>query len=323
MTPSKTKKALPSSTSVTFPEHPITLPQWKTALQRVKLLYLKGRLKECSAQCSLLLSEVNESPHPLHTSCLHFYLALSTEGISRLTHNLSTAKIQLLKQARGSYQAAALSLPVVESTTESHEYLDDEASSESASTSASTPRAALSIPSPTRPSSPAYSSSPSSFDLYSPYSNEFDDVPQPSPLRIRKAIHPCSLLPVKNLSIPTSKTLPCSPPPTPPSTTITFTSSTATWLQTRAYHRFSSQLASFAEMLTGHIAVVDDLLVVAEETQANRHAKRLPSYGADDETRAEDRKWRIARLREQGWRRQRFQPERYAALCERALEELY
>lgn len=78
-------------------------------------------------------------------------------------------------------------------------------------------------------------------------------------------------------------------------------------------------------MLTAHIAVVDGLLVLAEETQANRHAaggKRLPSYGADDETRAEDRKWRIACLREQGWRRQRFQPERYEALCERALEEL-
>lgn len=79
-------------------------------------------------------------------------------------------------------------------------------------------------------------------------------------------------------------------------------------------------------MLTAHIAVVDDLLVAAEESQATRHSaggRRLPSYGADDETRAEDRKWRIARLREQGWRRERFQPERYVALCERALEELY
>lgn len=78
-------------------------------------------------------------------------------------------------------------------------------------------------------------------------------------------------------------------------------------------------------MLTTHVEIVDTRLLVIEEMHANRHAaagKRLPSYGADDETKAEDRKWRIARLREQGWRRPRFQPDRYAALCERALEEL-
>lgn len=78
-------------------------------------------------------------------------------------------------------------------------------------------------------------------------------------------------------------------------------------------------------MLTAHIALVDGLLLVVEETQANRHAaagKRLPSHGASEEAKAEDRKWRIARLREQGWRRPRFEPERYATLCERALEEL-
>lgn len=58
MIPSKSKKALPSSTSMAFPEYPITLFQWKTALQRIKFLYLKGQLNQCSAQCNKLLSEV-------------------------------------------------------------------------------------------------------------------------------------------------------------------------------------------------------------------------------------------------------------------------
>lgn len=236
----------------------------------------------------------------------------------------------MLKQAKASYQAAASSLPVLDSTTGSHECLDSETSSENAWTGPSTPSAPLSIPSPTGPRSPAYSSSPSSFDSDNPDDeewdeNEYNDVPKPSPLRIHKITHSYPLLPAKDVSISTTKTLPSSPPQTPPPTSMTFTPSTATWLQTRAYDRFSSQLVSFAETLTAHIAIVDGLLLVAEETQADRYGgagKRLPSHGADDATMADDRKWRIARLREQGWPRARFQPERYAALCQRALDEL-
>lgn len=237
----------------------------------------------------------------------------------------------MLKQAKLSYQAAASSLPVMESTTESHEDPDSDTSSGSALANSSTPRPALSIPSPTRPSSPAYSFTSHSYsDWDVPNYNEgnekeYGDVTKPSPLRVHKTTQSYPPRPVSNVSISSSKTLPSSPPPTPPPTSITFVSSDATWLQNRAYHRFSSQLVSFAEMLTAHIVIVDGLLLSTEETQANRHAaagKRLPSYGADEDMRAEDRKWRIARLREQGWRRPRFQPERYVALCERALEEL-
>ena len=237
----------------------------------------------------------------------------------------------MLKQAKLSYQAAASSLPVMQSMTESQEDPDSDTSSGSALANSSTPRPVLSIPSPTRPSSPAYSFTSHCYsDWEVPNDNEcnekeYGDVPEPSPLRVRKTTHSDRLRPVSNISISSSKTLPSSPPATPPPTSITFISSDANWLQNRAYHRFSSQLVSFAEMLTAHIVIVDGLLLITEETQANRYAaagKRLPSYGADEDMRAEDRKWRIAHLREQGWRRPRFQPQRYVALCERALEEL-
>lgn len=57
MTPSKSKKALPSPNSTLFLERPITLEQWRTALHRVKVLYHQGQLKKCAARCNQLLSE--------------------------------------------------------------------------------------------------------------------------------------------------------------------------------------------------------------------------------------------------------------------------
>ena len=57
MTPSKSKKALPSSTSMVFPEQPTSYEEWKGALVQVKSMYLKGQWKQCSARCSQLILE--------------------------------------------------------------------------------------------------------------------------------------------------------------------------------------------------------------------------------------------------------------------------
>lgn len=57
MTPDKTKRPLPSSTSMAFPEQPRTRQQWRLALQRVKLLYVRGQWKQCAARCGQLLSQ--------------------------------------------------------------------------------------------------------------------------------------------------------------------------------------------------------------------------------------------------------------------------
>ena len=57
MTPSKTKKVLPSSTSVAFPEQPISYEQWKAVLGQVKVMYLRNQWKQCSARCRQLLLE--------------------------------------------------------------------------------------------------------------------------------------------------------------------------------------------------------------------------------------------------------------------------
>lgn len=57
MTPSKNKRPLPSSTSIAFSEPPETLQQWRSALGKVNILYLRGQWKYCSTQCGQLLLE--------------------------------------------------------------------------------------------------------------------------------------------------------------------------------------------------------------------------------------------------------------------------
>jgi len=76
-------------------------------------------------------------------------------------------------------------------------------------------------------------------------------------------------------------------------------------------------------MLTTHIDTITHLTQTTQDIQAQRHTtKRLASYGEDEEAKAADRKARIVRLRKGGWRRERFRPERYWGVCERALGEL-
>lgn len=80
-------------------------------------------------------------------------------------------------------------------------------------------------------------------------------------------------------------------------------------------------------MLRRHMDVVESLIRTAAEAQRMRQAgKRLGNSGlgdGDNATGEEERKRAaVMRGRERGWARPRFQPARYAALCEQALSEL-
>ncbi|KAL8864033.1 MAG: hypothetical protein Q9174_007485, partial [Haloplaca sp. 1 TL-2023] len=89
-----------------------------------------------------------------------------------------------------------------------------------------------------------------------------------------------------------------------------------------SHGRYNRLLEDFATMLQGHIASVDNLVKDVQTVQANRHVKRLASFGADKEARSADLRERIVRLRASGWKRTRFRPEKYQDLCEVALAEL-
>lgn len=55
MTPIRSIKPSLVFTSAGSLTHPVTPTQWQNSLQYIKFLYFKGRLKQCAAQCRLLL----------------------------------------------------------------------------------------------------------------------------------------------------------------------------------------------------------------------------------------------------------------------------
>lgn len=340
MTPSKDKRPLPSSTSMAFhqsPELPETFQQWKTALEQVNILYLKGQWKHCSAQCSQLLLKAKTQPHPLHTTYLHFYSAVSSEAIGRLTHNLSPVKIHLLEQAKISYQAAASSLPRADVAHDYHGQSDADTRSTCSTPSDEGSDSWSGNPPRPRGSSQHEHPTPNTSSLSS---IDSDGLPQagtkfrPSPLRIRKI--PSFRDELTDSGDDEQSVSACLHPHSPPQqrcastaesdsrpTSITFSVSVDSWLQARSYERYNNRLAAFAEVIANHISTIDILIQKTRGVQSARYfTKRLASHGEDEESRAANLRFRIARLKASGWKMERFAAERYQELCARALAEL-
>lgn len=261
-----------------------------------------------------------------------------------MIHNLSSSKMDMLIQARASYEAAASSLPSLEATPETEDSMDqgEWSESETASPRLYTPSEGPSTPSPTFSNfySPAPSSPSSLYSKSSP-DDKFDDTARRHALHIHTNI---PFLPPPQEHNFTSST-PTTPPPTkkpppqlqnrsqssPCTAPNAFATATESWLQIRAQTRFNTSLLAFSEMVSNHICSIDSLLTTVREAHANRynatnkkpHQARMtafPGYGVDE---ALDLKIRIHRLRETGWKiGGRFEPERYQRLCERALADL-
>ncbi|KAK4698107.1 hypothetical protein P7C71_g79, partial [Lecanoromycetidae sp. Uapishka_2] len=247
-------------------------------------------------------------------------------------HDLSAAKLYILEDARSSYQVAASSLPVVDVYTDLEE--DDTDSYVGYASSDSNESEVLdyyrSAPDTTSP--PIYATSPSSVESY--------DFPQEDACaKLSSSCLPRSFSFVGDwrkedcktehlddtlFSFPTPpKHLPSTPTTVDRAKSVTFTPSSSTWLHSRIYERFNASLSTFGEMLANHIKAVNALIQQTEEAHATRYTftRQLSFYG-DEEGKAADIKARILRLKATGWRRERFDPEKYQDLCEAALAEL-
>lgn len=271
----------------------------------------------------------------MHETYLHFYSAVSIEATARLTHDLSPVKAYILEQAKISYQAAASSLPRVDVGRKYHDQSDADTRSTYSTLSVEGSQiwngclAKVHISSKQKEPI-AGSSSTSSMD--SDESSQAITKLRPSPLRIRNIsnfrdeltdsgddeqnVSPC----IRSQYPPPQH---CASPPDSRPTSIAFCASVDSWLQTRSYERYNNRLASFAEVIANHISTVDVLIRKTREVQNARYfTKRLASYGEDEETRAANLRFRIARLKASGWKMERFAPERYQDLCARASAEL-
>ncbi|KAI4217264.1 MAG: hypothetical protein LQ351_000573 [Letrouitia transgressa] len=240
-------------------------------------------------------------------------------------HHLSKAKIPTLCVSKEAYEAAADSLSKCHQGCSTDHQDDEDSSSKFSCSSASSDSSTRTNYDPSKkgfPSSP--SSAASSTSLISIKSNA------PSPLHIRD-VPRSAAADLKTIPALQQSSYHTTPPPkwqtTPPDLSTDFSPSefptpSDTWLYDQSSERYQQYLADFAEMLAAHITAISSLIESVSHIQATRDTvKRLASCGEDQEARAADLTVRIVRLKAQGWKRERFAPERYQELCERALEE--
>ena len=264
---------------------------------------------------------------PLYLTYLHFYIALSYEATGRPIHSLSTARLQAFEQAKSSYDAAMSTLPQRERFL--HAVKDDDSSGiqeiSSFDVEAKIPYTA-------------------SFDLSSRLTSrssslESDDYTddgtnsRPSPLWVPEAENLNTKLTTPNQR--EHHQYPPTPPSTPPPQSCTVRAGLSspkstpsleyieTWLQYRNIERYNAHLEDFAGMLARHMESINSLIATTKEAQSARYnARRLTSHGDDEEARAMDLRDRILKLKSTGWKRKRFDAEKYERLCEVALAEL-
>ena len=253
-------------------------------------------------------------PHPLHTTVLLFYKAVSNEAIARSTHHMHTSKLQTLERVKQDYEAAVASLPVP-SEMDSNTTLEDDSILDTESRS-STPTPYTSI----RNTSVSSKSSIESCNPDPDHSTEYHNVEKPLPLRIRKA---ASFDKYSTMQLPHQTSTTNKGPATARPISITFSDSSFTWIHNRSLERYNTYLEDFAEMLQNHIHVINYFIQTTKEAQvASQAGRRLVSCGDSEEAKAADLKARIERLKVNEWKRKRFQPERYQKLCAKALAEL-
>lgn len=347
MTPDQAKKPLPSSTCVAFLEQPTTQYEWRYVLKLIKVDYQRSRWKQCLVRCNRLL-HATVAPMPLHATCLHFYAALSEEAIARQMHDMFMAKVESFQHAKLCFEQAILSLPLPAMcsnnngacSTDSASEIDDTASLDDSVSSMGSPQ-------------PVEVTKMSSIEPFEQPISSIGTL-KPLPLIIckaaqsgntsfkeKRAFFEAKL--VTSKSMPSSELSPKSPAsetPSPatsprmvsvshcdnaPSIPMTSPKLNITGPHSRAQERYNEQLQDFAQILTKHIYHVDRAIATTREAQASGRRRLIKErkYASNEEDEnAMDLRARIIKLKARGWIRERFMPERYQKICERALAEL-
>lgn len=115
---------------------PITLEDWKRAVEDVKSKYLNRKYRACSARCAEVLGDIKDvsNVEPLYLVSLHFYAAVSLETCARPLSPSSSFRAKLLRDARDHYDQAESLIKSAEGMT-----TQKTRSSSSASTTSSIP----------------------------------------------------------------------------------------------------------------------------------------------------------------------------------------
>ena len=229
---------------------------------------------------------------------------------ARAQHNLAAVKLPLLNSSRSSYLTALSLLP--EPQRFSPKFEEAEGYSDSGS-AYSVPSESSALPRTPNLENPALVSGAASspLDGHGKFPTDFHDRPYAFPDDLNSAT--CLDRPLPLFHVPSPRVTFAVPEPAP--------------LRSEAEQRYNAHLADFWEMLDRHHSEVIAMIVAVMDAQASRYSVLRAMYeekraSDDDDLKAAQKRERIKALKESGWKRERFNPSRCEALCERALAEL-
>ncbi|KAG2413510.1 hypothetical protein HFD88_002699 [Aspergillus terreus] len=94
-----------------FEASPQSSRQWRCLLQEVKLLYIQRQYKQCATRAFDILHMAQEPIHPVYSTYLYFYSAISYEAMGRAAHDYSNKKLSLLHSALDCFVTCSAVLP--------------------------------------------------------------------------------------------------------------------------------------------------------------------------------------------------------------------
>ncbi|KYK58283.1 hypothetical protein DCS_05296 [Drechmeria coniospora] len=325
-------RLMQQSTLPTSDALPHSAMEWKVALGEVKRAYLAKKYRWSSDRCRDILNNAKamETVEPTYLIYLRFYAATALEMQARAARP-SSSRLGLLRQAQAHYRIAAdlarqadeaMSRPSSRcslSPVPSYRFsTDSDISRSSTSTRMSSPVPSItSVEDSVKRSSSAtkpkkrvtFCDAPITEPIVRPDSPTlgFDDwIGQSSP----EPVYPEPILKhVERAPAPMEMMLPSTP-----DLVQDDDESSDPFFYVRAVHRYCTIISSIRRQVDSHLAMLDQEMA----------ARQLPTpeRPASDETRTVDLAARIQRLRANGWRRTRFDAQRYEALCENALADL-
>ncbi|KAG6009537.1 hypothetical protein E4U21_002173 [Claviceps maximensis] len=319
--------------------------EWKSTLGEIKREYMNRRFRQCSTRCHeiLALGDKLDQAHPIHLVYVRFYAATALEMQARALHHSSPSRTTLLKQAYNHYSIASDLASQADQQVGNLSSRARTDSFSSASFHSPTGSHVSDSTASTRMSSPSPSLG-SRYDAFKPmpkkkkvaFCDELDFCNEPITEPIIRPDSPTlgfddwlgrsspdPILPesiLKSVKQPTPR--PMSPLVAHDALDLCdmdmegadSSSTTDPFFHTRSVHRFCTILSSLQRQITSHMTTLDIEIAACQIPTA-------PTF-TTPELRALDIQARIERLRACGWKRARFNVQRYETLRENALADM-
>jgi hypothetical protein len=263
--------------------------------------------------------------HPVQLTTLYFFAGLSNDTLARGMPNRSPLLSSIIEDAESCYLKAQQTLPAPISTPDSNGLNPIDEQDEAADSSApSSVRHSLGSQTSTT-STCATSVSGGRNDSPVDWSCESSPLKKPSPLHVRK-YSALPQTPSKQLTESTSlfSLVTASSRRSPPRSSSFSLSSPGSSPEKNGadfVHKYNEDLNDFAEMLANHISGVRAYRRNAEAAHDVWRPSNRDGAGSKEMDRTE-KTVRIARGKERGWMRTRFDAQRYQDVCEKAIAEL-